>query len=106
MSEHRPSRKPRGPMGHMGGPGSFGADKPKKLKASSKKLAKYLGRYWTAIIVVMIFAAISTVFAVVGPKIMGKATTALAEGLMNKISGTGGIDFDFIAKILLITLGL
>ncbi len=106
MSEHRPSRKPRGPMGHMGGPGSFGADKPKNMKASSKKLAKYLGRYWTAIIVVMIFAAISTVFAVVGPKIMGKATTALAEGLMNKISGTGGIDFDYIAKILLITLGL
>lgn len=106
MSEHKPSRKPRGPMGHMGGPGSFGADKPKNMKSSSKKLAKYLGRYWTAIIVVMIFAAVSTVFAVVGPKIMGKATTALAEGLMKKISGTGGIDFTYIGKILLITLGL
>ena len=54
----------------------------------------------------MIFAAASTVFSVAGPKVMGKATTALAEGLMDKISGTGGIDFDYIAKVLLFTLGL
>ena len=54
----------------------------------------------------MIFAAVSTVFSVAGPKVMGKATTALAEGLMNKIAGTGGIDFDYIAKVLLFTLAL
>lgn len=90
-----------GPMGGMA-PG----EKPKDFKGSMGKLINYLGRYWIAIIVVMIFAAVSTVFAVVGPKIMGKATTKLAEGLMAKISGTGSIDFDYIAKILLITLGL
>ena len=54
----------------------------------------------------MIFAAVSTVFSVAGPKVMGKATTALADGLMNKIAGTGGIDFDYIAKVLLFTLAL
>ena len=90
-----------GPMGGMA-PG----EKPKDFKGAMGKLINYLGRYWIAIIVVMIFAAVSTVFAVVGPKIMGKATTKLAEGLMAKISGTGSIDFDYIAKILLITLGL
>ncbi len=80
--------------------------RPRDFKGSTKKLIKYLGRYWAAIIAVMIFAAVSTVFSVAGPKIMGKATTALAEGLMNKIAGTGGIDFDYIAKVLLFTLAL
>ena len=97
----RPRHGGHGPMGGMA-PG----EKPKDFKGSMKKLINYLGRYWIAIIVVMIFAAISTVFSVAGPKIMGKATTKLAEGLMAKISGTGSIDFDYIAKILLITLGL
>ena len=97
-----PSRRPRGPMGR--GPGM--GEKAKDFKGSTKKLIKYLGRYWGAIIAVMIFAAVSTVFSVAGPKVMGKATTALAEGLMNKIAGTGGIDFDYIAKVLLFTLGL
>ena len=98
-----PARRHRGPMGP--GPGFVG-EKPKDFKGSSKKLIKYLGKYWIAIVIVMIFAAASTVFSVAGPKVMGKATTALAEGLMDKISGTGGIDFDYIAKVLLFTLGL
>ena len=98
-----PPKRPRGPMGH--GPGMV-TEKAKDFKGSAKKLIKYLGRYWAAIIAVMIFAAVSTVFSVAGPKIMGKATTALAEGLMNKIAGTGGIDFDYIAKVLLFTLAL
>lgn len=97
-----PPKRPRGPMGH--GPGMV-TEKAKDFKGSTKKLIKYLGRYWAAIIAVMIFAAVSTVFSVAGPKIMGKATTALAEGLMNKIAGTGGIDFDYIAKVLLIYAG-
>ena len=71
-----------------------------------KKLLRYIGNYKFAILAVMIFAAISTVFSVAGPKVMGKATTALAEGLMKKIAGTGGIDFTRIGKILLLTLGL
>ena len=98
-----PARRHRGPM--RPGPGFVG-EKPKDFKGSSKKLIKYLGKYWIAIVIVMIFAAASTVFSVAGPKVMGKATTALAEGLMDKISGTGGIDFDYIAKVLLFTLGL
>lgn len=104
MSENgMPARRHRGPMGP--GPGFVG-EKPKDFRGSSKKLIKYLGKYWIAIVIVMIFAAASTVFSVAGPKVMGKATTALAEGLMDKISGTGGIDFDYIAKVLLFTLGL
>ena len=98
-----PPKRPRGPMGR--GPGMV-TEKARDFKGSTKKLIKYLGRYWAAIIAVMIFAAVSTVFSVAGPKVMGKATTALAEGLMNKIAGTGGIDFDYIAKVLLFTLAL
>ena len=98
-----PPKRPRGPMGR--GPGMV-TEKARDFKGSTKKLIKYLGRYWAAIIAVMIFAAVSTVFSVAGPKVMGKATTALAEGLMNKIAGTGGIDFDYIAKVLLFTLVL
>ena len=104
MSENgMPARRHRGPMGPGHG---FVGEKPKDFKGSSKKLIKYLGKYWIAIVIVMIFAAASTVFSVAGPKVMGKATTALAEGLMDKISGIGGIDFDYIAKVLLFTLGL
>ncbi len=100
MAENRPMK--RGGHGGRMMPG----EKPKDLKKSIGKLIKYLGRYWHAIIAVMIFAACSTVFAVVGPKIMGKATTKLAEGLIAKVSGTGSIDFTYIGKILLITLGI
>jgi len=82
-----PPKRPRGPMGR--GPGMV-TEKARDFKGSTKKLIKYLGRYWAAIIAVMIFAAVSTVFSVAGPKVMGKATTALADGLMNKIAGTGG----------------
>ncbi len=90
-------------MGH--GPMAPG-EKAKDFKGSFRKLVEYVGKYKIAIIIVMIFAAVSTVFSVLGPKIMGKATTALAEGLMEKIAGTGGIDFGYIGKILIITLGL
>ena len=105
MSEEQRSgapKPPRGPMGRGMGPG----EKAKDFKGSFSKLLRYIGKSKIAIIVVMIFAAISTIFSVAGPKVMGKATTALADGLMNKIAGTGGIDFDYIAKILLFTLCL
>ncbi len=98
--EFKPRR--RGP----GGRGMMPTEKAKNFKGSIGQLLKYMGRYKIAIFIVMIFAAISTVFSVAGPKVMGKATTALATGLMEKIGGTGGIDFSYIAKILLITLGL
>ena len=81
-------------------------EKPKDLKGSIGKLFVYMGSFKIAVFCVMIFAVVSTVFNVAGPKILGRATTALSEGLMAKIAKTGGINFDRIGKILLITLGL
>jgi len=81
-------------------------EKPKNFRKSLGKLFKYMGRYKYAIFAVMVMAAISTVFSVAGPKVMGKATTELANGLMKKVNGTGGIDFTLIGKILLFTLAL
>ena len=89
-------------MGHGMQPG----EKPKDFKKSIKKLMSYIGKYKAAIFVVMFFAACSTIFNVAGPKILGKATTALSEGLMAKIQGTGSIDFGKIGSILLFVLGL
>lgn len=107
MSEEQGTKRPPGGHGPMGeGPGMVSLEKPKNLKKSIGKLFAYLGGFKIAVLFVMIFAVISTVFNVVGPKIMGKATTALSEGLMSKIAKTGGIDFDYIGKILLFTLGL
>lgn len=94
------SQRRRGP-----GRGNTG-EKPKDFRGSFSKLLKYLGSYKIAIVFVMIVAAASTVFNVAGPKIMGRATTELAEGLMRKIQGTGGIDFTKIGRILLFTLAL
>ena len=100
-----PKRRPRGPMGGPGA-GMMPGEKAKDFRGSFKKLLAYIGKYKFAILVVVIFAAASTVFNVMGPKVMGHATTELAEGLMRKIGGTGGIDFDKIAQILLFTLAL
>ena len=92
---------------HRGqGRGMMPAEKAKDFNGSIGKLIKYVGSYKIAIFIVMIMAAASTVFNVAGPKVLGKATTGLSEGLMRKIAGTGGIDFDYIGKILLIVLGL
>lgn len=99
--KHTPQRR-RGPMGRGMQPG----EKPKNFKESIKKLIQYIAKYKIGIIVVMLFAACSTVFTVVGPKILGKATTTLTEGLMAKIQRTGSIDFGKIGSILLFVLGL
>ena len=104
MAEQR-TRRPHGPMG-VPGRGMMPGEKPKDFKNSIEKLVRYLGRYWYAIVAVMIFAAVSTVFSVAGPKVMARATNALVEGLGKKIAGTGSIDFTYIAKVLLFTLGL
>ena len=95
----------RGPMGRMGR-GMQPGEKPKDLKKSIKQLAQYIGKYKIAIFIVMICSYWSTLFNVAGPKILGKATTALSEGLMEKIRGTGSIDFARIGTILLFVLGL
>ncbi|MGB8455191.1 MAG: ABC transporter ATP-binding protein [Anaerocolumna sp.] len=93
------------------GPGPMGAgmgagEKAKDFKGSIKKLAIYMNRYKISFIFVVIFVIGSTIFSIVGPKILGNVTTDLFEGLVNKINGTGGIDFDSIGRILLMLLGL
>ena len=88
------------------GRGMQPGEKPKDLKKSVEKLMQYIAKYKIGIFVVMLFAAFSTIFNVAGPKILGKATTALSEGLMKKIQGTGSIDFHKIGLILLIVLAL
>ena len=95
----------RGPMGR--GPMGMGAgEKAKDFKGSVKKLLQYIGRYKIAVIAVMLLAVLSTVFSIAGPKVLGNATTELANGLMARISGTGGIDFAAIGKILIFVLCL
>lgn len=94
-------RGPGGPSGMMPG------EKAKDFKGSLKKLARYLSAYKISLFFVLIFAVASTVFMIVGPKILGNATTALFEGVMNLIADNGkGIDFDYIGQILLLLLGL
>ncbi len=97
-------RKPiRGGMGH----GHMGTgEKAKDFKGTIKKLIKYIGSYKIAILFVAIFAVGSTVFNIVGPKVLGKATTEIFNGLIGKVSGGSGIDFDKISIILLTLLGL
>jgi len=82
-------------------------EKAKDFKGTTKKLIKnYLYKYKIALIVVLIFAVGSTIFSIVGPKILGNATTEIFNGLVNKISGNGGIDFGKVGTILLTLLGL
>lgn len=98
------SKRPAGPMGHGGG--RMPGEKAKDFKGTMGKLVRYLGRYKIRILGVMAFAVGGTVFNIIGPKILGKATTELFNGLVAKIGGTGGIDFGRIGEILLFTLGL
>ena len=105
-SEERQNKRPsRGPMGHGPG-GMMPGEKAKDFKGSAKKLIAYMGNYKFAILIVMIFAIGGTAFNIIGPKVLSKATTELFNGLMAKISGTGGINFEKIANILLLLLGL
>ena len=91
-----------------GGPSSILApgEKPKNFRKAIADTLSYMGAYKYAIVVVVIVAALATIFETVGPKVMGRATTLLAEGVMNKIHGTGGIDFAAVARVLLLTAAL
>ncbi len=100
----RPGRRPHGPHGPHGG--MMPGEKAKDFKGTFRKLLSYMGRYKIALIAVMIFAAGSTVFNIIGPKVLAKATTELFEGMMAKFAGTGGINFQRIGQILLLLLGL
>ena len=100
MSEQR-RRK-----GSMEGRGMQPTEKAKDFKGAMAKLFRYMGRYKFRFMLMFVFAVAGTVFNIVGPKILGKATTELYKGLVAKVNGTGGIDFEKIGMILLWTLGL
>lgn len=98
------AKRPRRAHGPMGGMGA--GEKAKNFKGTMKQLWKYLSRYWVALLLTVLFAVGSTVFAIIGPKILGNATTELFTGLMSKITGGAGINFEKITQILLFLLGL
>lgn len=88
------------------GRGQMPIEKAKDFKGSIGKLFVYMKQYHAAVVVVMLCAIASTVFSVIGPDTLGKATTELSNGLLAKIQGTGGIDFTKIGQILLFVLSL
>ncbi len=109
MMQRRDSRKgggaPRsGPGSHMAA--MMKGDNARDFKGSMKKLIAYLDKYKAAVVVVMFFAIGSTVASIVGPKILGNATTALFEGVIAQMNGTGEIDFGYIGQIVLTVAGL
>ncbi len=100
MANHK-----RGPMGGLMGQGKI--EKANDFKGTTKKLIKnYLSQYKLSLIIVLIFAIGSTIFMVVGPKILGNATTEIFNGIISKLSGGNGINFEKIATILLTLLAL
>ena len=99
MSEHKV--KHRGPGHGMGA-----VEKPKDFKQAMKKILAYIGKYKVRLIIMFVCAIAGTIFAIVGPKILGKATTELFNGLVAKVEGSGGIDFGKIGQILLSVLCL
>jgi len=91
--------------GHMGG-GKIDDRKARNFRGTMKKLIKYMSQYKRSFLFVFLFAIASTTATIVGPKILGEATTKLFEGVIAQISGTGSIDFDAVGVILIVTLGL
>ncbi len=108
MSEQKKQPRQGGPMGGgpMGGHGMMPGEKAKDLKGTFKKLINYLKNYHTTIVIVIIAAIFSSVFAIAGPKVMARATNKLFEGILALIAGTGNIDFGYIGGIILILVAL
>lgn len=107
MSEERKIPEKRSTVGFGGGRhGMVPGEKSKDFKGTIKKLLKYMGKYNIALIFVLIFAVGGTTFNILGPKVLGKATTELFNGLVAKVSETGGINFDKIGQMLTLLLGL
>jgi ATP-binding cassette subfamily B protein len=100
VSENRKSK-----VGSSAAVGNVGK-KARNFKPTMKKLISYLSDYKLSLVIVLIFAVVSTIFSIVGPKILGHATTKLFKGVMAKISGTGNIDFNYIGKIILLLVVL
>lgn len=95
----RPPRRPHGPMGM-----SLGGEKATDFRGTMKKLLHFMGKYKIALVIVVVFALGSTIFNIIGPKVLSTATTELFEGITAKIAGTGEINFDAVGVILLTTL--
>ena len=91
----------RGPMGRM-----MPGEKAQDFKGTIGKLVRFMGQFKVAFIAVIVFAMASAAFNIVGPKVLSQATTELFDGIVAKIGGTGGIDFDAVGAILLATLAL
>lgn len=96
------NKSKRGPIG----PGFGAVEKAKDFKGTLKRLIKSMNKYKIQLIIIFILSIASTVFGIVGPKILGDATTELFNGLVNKLTGGSGIDFNKIASILEFLLGL
>ena len=103
QQQNNQRRKRRG-----GGPSAILApgEKPKNFRKAVSDTLSYMGGYKLAVVIVIFIAALATIFETVGPKVMGRATTLLAEGVMAKLHGTGGIDFGAIGRVLLLTMAL
>ena len=103
MSENnsKPQRRMRGPGGGM-----MPGEKAKDFKGTTRKILQYMGAYKYGLLAVVIFAIGGTAFNIIGPKITSRAITETFNGVMAKVAGTGGIDFEKIARILLLLLGL
>ncbi|MDD5486310.1 MAG: ABC transporter ATP-binding protein [Dehalococcoidales bacterium] len=101
-----PQGGPGGGFVGRGGMAGRGGEKPKNFGRTMKNLARYLVPYRLSLIIALVLAIIGTVFTIVGPKLMGNATSRLFEGLMAKVAGTGGIDFNYIANLVLFLLAL
>ena len=109
VKQQRPA-SPFGPMGPRGGRGGGGGggpvgrlmpgEKAKDFKGTVKQLLSYLSKYKLSLVAVAVFASLSTIFGIFGPKTLGRATTELFRGTMAMITGTGGVDFEEIARIL------
>jgi ATP-binding cassette subfamily B multidrug efflux pump len=97
--------RPRRGMG-FGGPGHMNGEKAQDFKGTIRKLLSYIGRHKIGLGFVILFAILSTVFAIVGPKILSGAITEIFNGLVRKLAGDGGIDFAVIGRTLLLLLGL
>ncbi len=90
--------------GAMGGPRpgiQMAGEKARDFKGTMRKLMQYIGAYRLSLVIVLVFAVASTIFTIVGPKILGQATTKLFEGVIAQITGTGSIDFVYIGNIIL-----
>lgn len=106
MNQEKPMKPGKRMMGPGGPPGMMPGEKAKDFKGTMKKLSSSLSKYRIGFILVLLFAIGSTIFSIIGPTIMGDATTEISEGIISKIGGGAGIDFDALVKIFALLIGL